>query len=87
MCTSTDPDQEAVPSVPSAAPLFWVSFWDLDPLFWVVVQTEDPLRESHIPGRNVDKLTYSSSRLYVIVIDDCLPGVTMYEIIYKQNNA
>ena len=28
-----------------------------DPLSWVVVKTEDPLRESGVPGRNVGKLT------------------------------
>ena len=38
-----------------------------DPLSWLVVQSEDPIRESHIPGRNVGKLTLL---LYPIV----LPG-------------
>ncbi|XP_052362664.1 enhancer of polycomb homolog 1-like isoform X3 [Oncorhynchus keta] len=53
MCTSTEPDQKAAPSAPSAAAVFWVGYWGSDPLSWVVFRTEDPLRESRIPGRNV----------------------------------
>jgi hypothetical protein len=39
-----------------------------DPLSWVVVQTEDPLWESHIPGHNVGKLTLL---LYPIFLPGC----------------
>jgi hypothetical protein len=41
----------------------------LDPLSSVVVQTEDPLWESHIPGCNVGKLKLP---LYPIVLSGCL---------------
>ena len=69
MCTFTEPDQEAAQSAPSAAPLSWVSFWELDPLSLVVGRTEDPHRESRIPGHNVGKLTLL---LYPIVLPGCL---------------
>ena len=57
-----------------------------DPLSWVVGQTEDPLRESLIPGCNVGELTLlisnSSSRLYVI--KPKITWLTMQEITHKK---
>ena len=69
MCPSTEPEQKTTPSAPSAAPLFWGRLLGSDPLSWVVVQTEDLLQESSIPGRRVGKLTLL---LYPITLPGCM---------------
>jgi hypothetical protein len=57
MCPSPEPDQKTASPAPFTALLFLVRRLGIDPLSWVVGKTEDPLRESRIPGRNVGELT------------------------------
>ena len=65
MCPSTEPDQ----NTPSGDAVVLGRLLGSDPLSWVVDQTEDPLRESRITGRNVGKLTLF---LYPTVLPCCM---------------
>ena len=64
MCPFTKPDRKTF-----CVAVVFGRLLGSDPLAWGVVQTEDPLREIRIPGRNVGKLT---SLLYPVVLHGCM---------------